>query len=154
MVTFDNDLYLLDVQKLNVFKYTLTEDILNGSQWIMKGPTDELKDAVSLAVDGDVFVALDNGTIIQYSQGKKLKEIKLDITPALSKAGQIFTSISLKNLYILDPSNNRIVSVDKKDGLIKQYAVSELSNLRDLWVDAGEKEIYLLNGLEVYKIEI
>jgi hypothetical protein len=127
---------------------------LNGSQWIIKGPTDELKDAVSLAVDGDVFVALGNGTIIQYSQGKKLKEIKPDITPVLSKAGQIFTSIGLKNLYVLDSSNNRIISINKKDGLIKQYAVSELSNLRDLWVDSNENTIYLLNGSEVYKIAI
>lgn len=154
MVGFDNNLYFLDVQKLNVFKYSLSEDILSGSQWIMKGPTDEIKNAVSLAVDGDVFVALENGTIIHYSQGKKLKEIKPDIIPPLLKIGQMFTSANLKNLYILGPLNNRIISINKKDGLIKQYAVSELSNLRDLWVDSDEKTIYLLNGLEVYKIEI
>ena len=154
MFSFDNSLYFLDVQRLNVFKYSPTEDILNGSQWIMKGPTDELTNAISLAVDGDVFVALENGIIIQYSQGKKVKEIKPDITPPLAKIGQIFTSISLKNLYILGPLNNRIISINKKDGLTKQYAVPELSNLRDLWVDSDEKTIYLLNGLEVYKIEI
>lgn len=154
MVAFENNLYFLDIQRLNVFRYTPNEDILNGSQWIMKGPTDELKDAVSMTVDGDVFVARENGAIIQYSQGKKLKEIKLDIVPPLAKIGQIFTSASLKNLYILGPLNNRIISVNKKDGLTKQYSVPELNNLRDIWVDVDEKTIYLLNGLEVYKIEI
>jgi len=154
MVSFDSSLYFLDTERLNIFKYYPTEDILNGSQWIIKGPTDELKNAVSLAVDGDVFVSLKNGIIVQYSQGKKLKEIKPDINPPLSEIGQIFTSISLKNLYILGPLNNRIISINKKDGLTKQYSVPELSNLRDLWVDSDEKTIYILNGLEVYKIEI
>jgi len=154
MVNFDGSLYFLDIQKLNIFKYSPTEDILNGSQWIIKGPTDELKNAISLAVDGDIFVSLKNGTIIQYSQGKKLKEIKPDINPPLSQTGQMFTSVGLKNLYILGPLNNRIISINKKDGLTKQYSVSELSNLRDLWVDSDEKTIYILNGLEVYKIEI
>lgn len=154
MANFDGNLFFLDVQKLNIFKYSRTLDILNGAEWIIKGPTDELKDAVSLAVDGDVFVSRENGMIIQYSQGKKIKEIKLDISPRLSKAGQIFTSANMKYLYILDPLNNRIISYNKKDGLIKQYAIPELSNLKDFWVASDEKSIYLLNGLEICKIEI
>jgi hypothetical protein len=154
MASYDGNLFFLDVQKLNIFKYSRTQDILNGAEWIIKGPTDELKDAVSLAVDGDVFASKENGIIIHYSQGKKIKEIKLDISPRLSQAGQIFTSANMKNLYILDPSNSRIISYNKKDGLIKQYAIPELSNLKDLWVTSDEKSIYLLNGLEICKIEI
>jgi len=154
MFDYNDSLFFLDVQRLNIFKYSKTEDILNGSEWIIKGPTDELTDAVSLAVDGDVYVARENGTIIQYSQGKKLKELKLDITPPLTNVEQIFTQENLKNLYILDSQNNRIISFDKKDGLIKQYSVSELSNLKDFWVDSDEKTIYLLNASEIYKIEI
>jgi hypothetical protein len=154
MVSYDENLFFLDIQKMNIFKYSRTQDILNGAEWIIKGPTDELKDAVSLAVDGDVFVSKENGIIIHYSQGKKVKEIKLDISPRLSQAGQIFTSANMKNLYILDSLNSRIISYNKKDGLIKQYAISELSNLKDLWVTSDEKSIYLLNGLEICKIEI
>lgn len=154
MTSYDNNLFFLDVQKLNVFKYSKTEDILNGSQWIVKGPTDELKDATSLAVDGDVYVALSNGTIIQYSQGKRNKELKIDISPALTNTEKLFTQSDFKNLYILDKTNSRIISYDKKDGLIKQYFLSGLNNLKDFWVDFDEKIIYLLNGSEVYKVEI
>ncbi len=154
MATYGDNLFFLDTQKLNVFKYSKTEDILNGSQWIMQGPTDELKDAVSLAVDGDVYVALSNGKIIQYSQGKKNKELKIDISPALFSVEKLFTHSDFKNLYILDKTNTRIISYNKKDGLIKQYFISELNNLKDFWVDYDESVIYLLNGSEVYKIEI
>lgn len=153
MVSYEGSLFFLDAQKLNILKYSPTEDIFNGVEWL-KSASEDLKDAVSLAIDGDVFVARENGTIIRYSQGKKLKELKFDIAPALSKAGQMFTQVNFKNLYVLDQQNKRIISYNKTDGLIKQYAISELNNLKDLWVDFDEKTIYLLNGLEVYKIEI
>ncbi|MFH1129562.1 MAG: hypothetical protein V1686_02400 [Patescibacteria group bacterium] len=154
MTSYDDNLFFLDVQRLNVFKYSKTEDILNGSQWIMKGPTDELKDATSIAVDGDIYISLNTGKIIQYSQGKKNKELKIDISPALINAEKLFTQSDFKNLYILDKTNSRIISYNKKDGLIKQYFLSGLNNLKDFWVDYDESIIYLLNGSEVYKIEI
>jgi hypothetical protein len=154
MFSYDDNLFFLDTERLNIFKYSKTEDVLNGAQWIMKGPTDELTSAVSLAVDGDVFVSTDTGAVIKYSQGKKVKELKFDITPSLSRAGQIFTSEGLKNLYILDPQNSRIISFNKTDELIKQFSVPELKNLRDLWADPDEQTIYLLNGLEVHRIHI
>jgi hypothetical protein len=154
MFSYDNNLFFLDTQRLNIFKYIKTEDILNGAEWIIKGPTDELTNAVSLTVDGDVFVSITDGKVIQYSQGKRIKELKFDITPPLSQAGQIFTSESLKNLYIIDAQNTRIISYNKTDGLIKQYSVPELKNLRDLWVNSDEQIIYILNGLEVHKIQI
>ena len=154
MFSYNNNLFFLDTQRLNIFKYIKTEDILNGAEWIIKGPTDELENAVSLAVDGDVFVSTSTGTVTQYSQGKKVKDLRFDIVPSLSQAGQIFTSEGLKNLYILDEQNTRIISYNKVDGLIKQYSVPELKNLRDLWVDSDEQTIYLLNGLEVHKIQI
>jgi hypothetical protein len=154
MSSYDNNLFFLDTQRLNIFKYSRTEGILNGSQWIIKGPTDELNDAVSLAVDGDIFVSTQSGGVFKYSQGKKIKDLKLDIAPPLSQAGQIFTSEELKNLYIIDAPNTRIISYDKTDGLIKQYSVPELKTLRDFWVDSNEQTIYLLNGLEVHKIQI
>jgi len=154
MFSYDNNLFFLDTRRLNIFKYTKTEDILNGTQWIIKGPTDELINAVSLAVDGDIYVSTDSGGVFQYSKGIRTKELKFDIAPPLAQAGQIFTSTSLKNLYILDAQNTRIISYDKKDGLIKQYSVPELKNLRDLWVNSDEQTVYLLNGLEIHKIQI
>ncbi len=154
MFSYDNNLFFLDTRRLNIFKYAKTEDILNGTQWIIKGPTDELTNAVSLAVDGDVYISNATGGVFQYSQGKKVKDLKFDIAPPLSQAGQIFTSESLKNLYILDSQNTRIISYNKADNLIKQFSVPELKNLRDLWVDSDEQTIYLLNGLEVHRIRI
>jgi len=154
MFSYDNNLFFLDTQRLNIFKYAKTEDILNGTQWIIKGPTDELTNAVSLAVDGDIYVATDSGGVFQYSKGIRTKDLKFEITPPLLRAGQIFTSANLKNLYISDPQNARIICYNKTDGLIKQFSVSELKNLHDLWVDSDEQTIYLLNGLEIHKIQI
>jgi len=153
MTSYGDALFFLDVQKMNIWRYAITESVFNGAGWL-KAPSDELINAQSIAVDGNIFVSKENGIIIEYSQGKKLREIKFNINPLLSKGGQLFTKAEMKNLYVLDPPNNRIISFNKKDGLIKQYSIPDLNNLKDFWVDISEETIYLLNGLEIYRIEI
>jgi hypothetical protein len=38
--------------------------------------------------------------------------------------------------------------------LVNQYSSDKFNNLLDMSVSKDEKEIYLLNGLKVYKIEL
>jgi len=151
MTNFGNDIFFLDAEKNAIWKYVLSGDILNGAIWLS---SKEFKNSQSIAIDGNVFVSQENGVINEYSKGKKLQELKFDIFPSLTTAGKLFTRAGMKNLYILNSSNNRIISYNKKDGFIKQFVIPDLANLNDLWVEPAEKTIYLLNGLEVYKIEI
>jgi len=151
MTNFGNDVFFLDTGKNAIWKYALSGDILNGSIWLS---SEEFKNSQSIAIDGNVFVSQENGVINEYSKGKKLRELKFDISPPLTNGGKLFIREGMKNLYILNSSNNRIISYNKKDGFIKQFVIPDLANLNDLWVEPGEKIIYLLNGLEVYKIEI
>jgi len=155
MAVYNENIFFLNTEKLNILQYSPTGDVLNGAGWlkITDDQRNELINAQSLTIDGDIYVSRENGIINRYSQGKKIKEIKPEIVPLLLKGNQLFTSPQLKNLYILDPPNNRIILIDKKDGLTKQYVSHELNNLKDIWVDS-EGKIYLLNGLEVYRVEI
>jgi len=151
MTNFGNDIFFLDTEKAIIWKYVQTGDVLNGAAWLS---SEELRNSQSLAIDGNVFVSRDNGAINVYTKGKKVRELRFDISPPLEKGGKLFTREGMKNLYILDQANSRIVVYNKQDGFIKQFVIPNLSNLNDLWVESDEKIIYLLNGLEVYKIEI
>jgi hypothetical protein len=42
----------------------------------------------------------------------------------------------------------------KHGEIVKQYRSDEFNNLLDVTVSKDEKEIYLLNGLKVYRIKI
>jgi len=154
MVNFAENLYFLDVAKLNILKYSPQESVLNGKNWLVKESNPELADAQSLTLDGSIYVSKADGTIIEYKQGKKTREIKVKVSPALNNGGQLFTNDQMKNLYILDSTNKRIVSLNKKDDFTIQYVSNKFDALKDFWVDSGENTIYILNGTRVYKINI
>jgi hypothetical protein len=153
MTIYDNNLYLLDKGKLNIWKYAPEANSFNGSGWLKKD-FEGLDTAQSLAVDGNIYVSKIDGTIIEYSQGQKIKEFKPNVNPSLNKGGQLFTNKEMKNLYILDSENKRIIVLNKQDGFITQYISTEFESLKDLWVTPDEKSIYLLDGLKIYRIEI
>jgi len=154
MTNFDENLYFLDVAKLNILKYSPQESVMNGTNWLTKDSNPELADAQSLAVDGSVYVSKADGTIIEYKQGKKSREIKAKVSPGLTNGGQLFTDDQMKNLYILDQQNKRIITINKKDEFTIQYFSDEFDSLKDFWVEQGENTIYILNGTKVYKIDI
>jgi hypothetical protein len=154
MTYYGDNVYFLDTLKQTILKYSPDETLLRGSNWL-KGDSDpELIDAQSFAVDGSVFVSKENGLILEYVQGQKIKEIKPQISPALNGGAKLFTNEKMKNLYALDPKNRRIVSINKKDYFTIQYVSENFDNLKSFWVTDDEKNIFFLSGSKIFKIEI
>ena len=56
-------------------------------------------------------------------------------------------------IYILEPSERRVIVITETGDVIKQFQSEEFDNLLDFAVSENGKTIYLLNGLKVYKIE-
>jgi len=157
MANYDNYLYFLDTENLNILKYVAEANSLIGSNWLKDPPAggrEDLIGAQSLTIDGSIYVSRIDGTIIEYVQGRKIKEFKPSVSPEFNKGSQIFTKPGMKNLYILGPEHNRIIAFNKKDGSSTQYVSAEFNSLHDLWVTPDEQTIYLLNGLKVFRIDI
>ncbi|MDP2934531.1 MAG: hypothetical protein Q8N59_02085 [bacterium] len=154
MTNYNNNIYFLDTAKQTILKYSPEETLLNGSNWLKKNSDPELGDAQSFAVDGSVFVSKANGLILEYVQGQKSREIKPQISPAINNGTKLFTNDRMKNLYALDPTNKRIISINKKDNFTVQYVSENFDSLKSFWVSDNEKTIFLLNGSKIYKIEI
>lgn len=154
MANYDDYLYFLDTEYLNILKYTPQANSLIGSNWLNEEFDENLIGAQSLAIDGNVYVSRMDGTIIKYISGRKVAEFKPNVNPEITKGGQIFTKKDMKNLYIIDSENNRIIVMNKNDGLTTQYVSTQFTSLHNLWVTADERIIYLLDGLKVYRIDI
>lgn len=154
MTHYNGNFYLLDTERLDILKYIPQENSLNGTSWLDDRFKQDLIDAQSITIDGSIYVSKLDGTIIEFVSGRKNKEFKPDISPKLLKGSQIFTKPDMKKLYVLDPENNRIISINKSDNQTIQYISPEFSSLSDLWVTQDEKNIYLLDGLKIYKIDI
>src|SRR4030043_1087845 len=110
ITNYENNLYFLDAEKLNILKYSSGETYLEGTEWLKNEFKQDLTNAQSLAVDGNVFILKADGLIFEYAQGKKLKEIRPRVSPILNNGGELFTNSQMKNLYILDPINKRIIA--------------------------------------------
>jgi len=108
--------------------------------------------AKSLAVDGSVWLLAKNNSLSRYYTGRLQEEISLEIFPEAKEFKKIFTSSALPYLYLLEPAQKRIIILDKKGQIIKQFQSQKFDNLLDFAVSEDGKTIYLLNGLKLYKI--
>lgn len=152
--TYLSRIYTLDTKNNQVFRHEKTQDKHSkGIPWIIEEKLD-LSNATSLALDGSVYIAKNNGEIWKLFGGKRVNDFKPSkIDPLFSTPTKIITTPELTRLYILDPNNKRIVVLNKEGGLVNQYYSEQFDNLKDFTVSEKEKAIYLLNGNKIFKIE-
>lgn len=109
--------------------------------------------AKAMAIDGSIFVLQANGTITKYFGGKPASDFSLTaLSPGLEGATDIVTDENTQNLYVLDPTNKRVVVLDKKGKLVQQITSPAFNALNGLIVEEADKIIYVLNGTSLYSV--
>lgn len=145
----NNKVYVLDKSLGKIISYTTTARAFSNP--VVSVTSDDIKNGSSLAIDGNIYVAV-SGTILKFNSGAKQ-----DFNPAvsnLSRNTKLYTEVNFKNIYVLDIDNNKIYILNK-DGTLNQTLTSDkFSALQDFVVDSSEDVIYLLNGSELLSIEI
>jgi DNA-binding beta-propeller fold protein YncE len=136
-----------------VYRLSLTSSSVGTAVAWIKSPISELSDAVSLAVDGTVFVLRSNGKILRFVGGRDVAWSQGEVEPSLTSASDLWTSAESNRIYVLDPSGQRLLVYDKETGILKtQYHSSSFSGLTDFVVDETGKTIYLLGNETIWKI--
>lgn len=150
---YESRLYFLDIRNNQILRANKGAAGYGTPVAWIKDSTD-VRDAVSLTVDGSIYVLNKNGAAIKMTSGQKAAWSLSAIEPALTKANKIWTdSTKGANLYILDAAGKRIVEFSKDDGkFLNQYTSSTFTNLKDITVDVAGKIIYILNGNQIISI--
>lgn len=145
MKTYSDRLYRLIPTQQQIFKHTRTiAGYSKGVEWALSN-TDELENAVSIAIDGFVYVLKADGNIIKYLRGIKQDYSLKEIQNPLESPTKIYTSDNLSNIYILEPDKNRVLAFNKNTGdLSIQYTSDKFRNLQDIYVDDDEQKLYIL----------
>ena len=148
---FQSNLYLLDIKQAKIVKYPYLSNFLWGNplSWYSN---QKARDFRSLAVDGSVWILTKDNSIERYYAGTLQEMLSLQIFPEPKYFSKLFTSGELPYLYLLEPSQKRIVVLDKQGLIVKQFQSPKFDGLLDFTVSQDGKIIYLLNGLKVYKI--
>lgn len=157
--TYLRFLYVLSPENNQIYKYErLANRYTAPAEYNVNG---DLDGAVDMAIDGNVFVLKDGGTIVKLHRGE-VKPFTIRHLPedSLSKATAIYKVFD-GNLYFLDPSRSRIVVATDGGGsgegtYVKQYILEsdQVGNLRDLFVDEEETKLYVLDEKKIHVVDL
>lgn len=149
---FNSRLYFLDSKNNKIIRLNKGEAKFTGAySWLAEAA--DLTDAVSLDIDGSIYVLKNDGNVLKITKGK-IDNFKLEaIEPAISSPTKILVSPEQKYIYILEPVVKRLIIFDKSGKFLNQYLINGFNDLKDFMVDEVAKKLYFLNSTSVYVIE-
>ena len=149
---FKSSLYFLDKKVGQIVKYPYLEDLRWGSpQLWLNNQTTKPIESNSLSIDGSIWT-MNKDSISKYSTGIFRETLGSTLFPYAENLSKIFTNTTLLYLYILEPTQNRIIIISKSGKVINQFQSEKFDNLLDFAI-SKDGSIYLLNGLKLYQIE-
>ncbi len=142
------NLYVLEKSTSSIWRYSGSSSGFGSKQsWLGSGLTLDFTQAKSFAIDGSMWVLEGNGSIDKFTFGTVDTFNPTGLPGTLSNAVNLYTNEDNENLYVLDPSNSRIVVFDKSGEFKVQYLSDDLKNATDLVVNENENKIIILvNG--------
>ncbi len=145
---YGGNFYLLDGK--TVLKFTPATSGYGRNTYVQGDVV--LANAVSIAVDGSVFVLSADGSILKFTKGIADPFSITGLQKPLVNPKQLFTNTNTDNLYIVDQGNNRIVVLQKNGTFVTSYTADILKNAVQIDVHEKEKKIYVLSGDKVWEI--
>ena len=152
MAIYNNRLYLADINKNQILRYRIINDVFDQPRELIEDQTVDLHQAADIAIDGNIYVLTKNGEILKLENGVKVPFDGIIFDPPLSGPSKIKTEFDSSYIYILDPPTKRLVVINKEGQLIAQYRSDAFDNMKDFIVAANEAKIYILNGSMIYGI--
>jgi hypothetical protein len=148
-------IYVLDPSANSIWKYRrLRSGYGTSSAYSSVG---DLSNAVSLTIDGNIYVLLRDGKILKYLKGELAPfEVKDQPSVPLKNPSRIFTLPEANNLYVLDSANKRIVVYSKGSGGVSRYQKQivfeslKANEIRDFYVDKDEQKVVILTQDKAY----
>jgi hypothetical protein len=156
-------IYILDPANNNIWKYERTSKNYKGAVPYNTDKVD-LKNGVSFAIDGNIYVLKSTGEVKKLYQ-QKLANFTIEGGPSiplgnLDSRAKIYTNENLRNIYILDPGNARVLvykktTFEKPDKMTydRQYILKG-TDLRDMYIDDAEQSLYLLTPQQILKVDM
>lgn len=139
---YSNNLYFLDKDK--IIKYAYSNSTWGSPQlW-----ADAEEEFESIAIDGSVWLLNSANQIKRYYGGRVQKTISPQVFPQIQDIKDIYASENY--LYLTEPSQKRIIVLDKNGNVIKQFQSESFNNISGL--SFSGRTIHLLSGSSVYEI--
>lgn len=156
LATYFTNLYILNPDDEQIYKHEKTAaGYSKPISYVNKDKVD-LKNAISITLDGFLYVLKNDGTILKLMTGKQVNDFNVRNVPEsdtkLVNPVKIATSVDTTKLYIL--ADNKIVELDKTGNYSKTYFANGINNITDFVLSYKNRKIYLLSDNRVYEFGI
>jgi len=154
IATYQSRFYQLDTKNNQIFRYQIgVSGFGQGAAWISQ-PDVDISSAVSMAIDGTIYLLDNNGQLRNFSQGTQ-KDFSLQaIDPEITSAQHVWTDETVSNIYLLDRESRRLMVFTKTGRLKVQFISDSFDDLKSMAIDENNGRAYLLNGLIVYSVDL
>lgn len=149
---FGSNLYVLD-RGNDVLKLVAGSDGYGVTSYF-KGDKPNLTNAQDLAIDSSIYILFKDGSIQKYTKGEKDSFAISALPKALKNPARIVTNEDLENVYVLDPSNARVVSFDKSGVYKNAFSTPQAESAKAFTVSEKDKKIYLLSGNKIFELSM
>ena len=172
---FGNYLYVLNPIKRNIFRYALNSPAANQTTatksgtpstktastkisepvgWLTNKKNLEFETITSLAIDGDIWLTQPVGQILKFTQGQPANWSPIGLKTPFSSSLNLVTNSELTKLYVLEPSQQRLVILEKSGQFFKELKSPTLATVTTFGVSETLKKAFLVSGSVVYELPI
>jgi hypothetical protein len=146
IATFDGNLYVLDPTANQVHRYLPAAEGFDSEPTTLLNGQIELDDAVAMAVDGDIFVALEDGHVRRFRNGSDAGFPLGGIDRPITAASDIAVVAEAQEVYVADTGNKRVVVAGKDGSFHRQLVSGAFTDLRAIATDTAAAQLYVVIG--------
>ena len=154
--TYGRYAYILDPVENQIWKYERRRAKYSPAIAYNQGA--DLSRAISMTIDGGIYILSDDGTLQKIFRGTKADYTFRDL-PSIPFSGQnlkLFTTPNLDFLYVLDPDNARILVFVKGErfATYKKQVLFDLPDARDFVIDDSGQKVNVLTTDKIYEFSL
>ena len=151
MSSYVSNIYFLSQERNEIIKYSYGSDFKWGEPKVAFVLKEKTK---SFTIDSYFWLLNENNSIDVYYKGNYEKTVSINIFPEIRNLTKIKTKAGLPYLYLLEPANNRLIITDKNGKIIEQIQSEKFDNLKDFSISFNGSTIWILNGEQIFKVDM
>ncbi|MFC1727096.1 hypothetical protein ACFL0Y_01105 [Patescibacteria group bacterium] len=152
-LSFASNLYLLE-EGVGLWQYPVAETGFGNERFWLKEEGLDFTGAVSMAIDGSIWVLKEGGIIWKFSRGLKDAFGIAGLEEAFNRPVAIYTNDEAENLYLLDQGNSQVVVLAKSGEYQASYRNEKLAQAERIVCSEEVGKIWFLSGSKIFEIDI
>ncbi len=147
------NLYLFGKESRAVYRYTPGANGYESEPqpYLTETQVAGLANAVDMSVDGNLYLLMNDGRVIKYAGGELLSFPAVVPDIPVRDPLAIYTTPTLKHVYVADSGNGRILQFTKEGQYVRQLRTegTELIGLRAISVDEQNGRVLMIVGTQL-----